>query len=119
MVVTPLGILIEVMPEFWNALFPIPVTLEGSVTELKLVQPPNALLPIVVTPLGIVIDVIFEFANASDPMVFTELRIVIEAEDFKFSRMPSGTTVPPKITSEMLVRLEITKMSEYSLIASS
>jgi len=55
--VTLVGINIEVNEQFKNALIPILVTPFGMVTEVNDVQPWNELTPILVTPFGMVTEV--------------------------------------------------------------
>ncbi len=55
-----------------NALYPILITLEGIIMEVKLEQPSNELLPILITLLGMVTEAKpLQSTNALDPMLVT------------------------------------------------
>jgi len=74
MLVTLLGMVMEVRPLPWNADCPMLVTLLGMVMEVRPEQPKNALIPMLVTLLGMVMEVRPEQpANAKPPMLVTLL----------------------------------------------
>ena len=79
--VTLFGMVIESNPEHcWNASFPIDVTLVGIVTEVNLIQLLNTLLPIDVTLFGMItfwIDANCCWKTFALLIVITPLEIVI------------------------------------------
>ena len=79
MLVTLLGIVMEIRPEQWEKTFsPIDVTLLGIVTEVRPLQREKAPSPIDVTLLGIVTEVRpLQPAKAPTPMLVTLLGIVV------------------------------------------
>ena len=61
-----------VIPEPWNAPYPMLVTLAGMLMEVKPIAILNAIDPIVVTLGGIAMEVKLDDWNALDPMLVNE-----------------------------------------------
>ena len=84
MLVTEFGMVTEVRPvQPENALLPMVVTLLGMVTEVRPVQPLKAEFPMLVTEFGMVTEVRhLKPLKASSPMLVTELGITVLTHPF-------------------------------------
>jgi hypothetical protein len=94
-VVTELGIVIDVNPDCLNVSIPILVRDVESVTDDKLVHPKNVPFPILVTVFPINTDSIFLFANAvSLIVVYPNIVICILVPMFALTYATVNVPVP-------------------------
>ena len=105
MLVTEFGIVTEVRPiQPLNALASMLVTALGIVTDARLVQPLNALAPMLVTEFGIVTDVrLVQPLNALAPMLLTEPGIVTDISLLQFWNAELTTPVEPSPITALVI----------------